>query len=190
MSAYVNAPRNATYTTWPATDKQLAFLEKLRAERVVSQDLADDIRFELEQPAGPGKSAVSTLIDDLLKAPFQRSHQDKHGPKQPPLPEVPAGRYAVDGADGTLKFYHVDRPEEGPWAGWTFVKVQASDDTYRVKGAAATEVLDAILAAGPQAASIRYGHELGSCGICGRTLTDESSRAAGIGPVCAAKAGW
>jgi hypothetical protein len=30
-----------------------------------------------------------------------------------------------------------------------------------------------------------YGQELGYCGRCGRHLTDESSRAAGLGPVCA-----
>jgi uncharacterized protein DUF6011 len=34
---------------------------------------------------------------------------------------------------------------------------------------------------------VRYGQELGECGHCGRTLTDEASRAAGIGPVCASK---
>ncbi|MES2342166.1 MAG: DUF6011 domain-containing protein [Pseudomonadota bacterium] len=28
---------------------------------------------------------------------------------------------------------------------------------------------------------------MGECGRCGRTLTDEASRAAGIGPVCASK---
>lgn len=33
-----------------------------------------------------------------------------------------------------------------------------------------------------------YGRELGFCGRCGRHLTDEHSRAAGIGPDCASKA--
>jgi hypothetical protein len=33
-------------------------------------------------------------------------------------------------------------------------------------------------------AAARYGRELGQCGLCGRDLTDEASRAAGIGPVC------
>lgn len=190
MSTYVNAPHNATYTVWPASDKQLGFLEGLRAQRVVSEELNADIMFELEQPSGPTKSGVSSLIDDLLASPFKRSHQDKHGPKQPPLPEVPSGRYAVNGKDGKLRFLHVDRPEEGPWAGWTFVKVQASDDLFRLKGDQVKLALEAILRDGPKEASIRYGHELGACGICGRTLTDETSRANGIGPVCAAKVGW
>lgn len=99
------------------------------------------------------------------------------------LPEVPAGHYAVDGEDGTLKFYRVDRPTEGRWAGYTFVKVQASDDLYPVKGGAATAIL-AKIAEAPVEAMTRYGQEIGSCGRCNRTLTDETSRAFGIGPDC------
>lgn len=39
-------------------------------------------------------------------------------------------------------------------------------------------------------ASNRNGRELGHCGVCGRTLTDEESRARGIGPICAENNGW
>jgi len=39
-----------------------------------------------------------------------------------------------------------------------------------------------------QAAQV-YGQELGHCGRCGRTLTNEASRHLGIGPECATK-GW
>jgi hypothetical protein len=39
----------------------------------------------------------------------------------------------------------------------------------------------------PQAAMTRYGQELGHCGRCGRTLTDEESRGRGIGPDCWSK---
>lgn len=37
---------------------------------------------------------------------------------------------------------------------------------------------------GIDAARERYGREIGRCGICNRTLTDEESRRIGIGPVC------
>jgi hypothetical protein len=40
------------------------------------------------------------------------------------------------------------------------------------------------------AAIVTYGVELGVCGRCGRHLTDEDSRAAGIGPDCASRLGW
>lgn len=106
-----------------------------------------------------------------------------------PTPDVAAGRYAVEGLDGTLRFYKVDRPTDGKWAGRTFVKVYASDNTWPVKGAYAHKVLHEI-AQDPKAAMLRYGREIGACGHCGRTLTDETSRANGIGPVCAGRMEW
>jgi hypothetical protein len=105
--------------------------------------------------------------------------------------EVPAGRYAVTGEDGTTKFYRVDRPTEGRWVGYVFVKVQAGDDLYNVYNRQARNTILAKIAAdGVQEAMLRYGREIGNCGHCGRTLTNEESRAAGIGPVCRGKMGW
>lgn len=43
---------------------------------------------------------------------------------------------------------------------------------------------------GEQRATEAYGHAVGSCGICGRALTDPESIAAGVGPVCSGKRGW
>lgn len=47
-----------------------------------------------------------------------------------------------------------------------------------------------IIAAGPKEAMLRFGREIGSCGHCGRTLTNDESRAYGIGPVCRKGKGW
>jgi hypothetical protein len=106
------------------------------------------------------------------------------------IPEVPAGRYAVETEEGHLAFYRVDRPTEGRWAGYVFVKVQASDDYHPIKGAAQRDAILRKIAVDAPGAARRYGLELGSCGICGRTLTDETSRAHGIGPVCRERTGW
>jgi hypothetical protein len=46
------------------------------------------------------------------------------------------------------------------------------------------------IAADPKGAAIAYGRETGTCSVCGRTLTDANSIAAGIGPICAANFGW
>jgi len=100
---------------------------------------------------------------------------------------VPAGRYAVENAEGKLGFYRVSRPESGRWAGKTFVNVQASDDEYPVRGAAAVGSILTKIAVDPAAAAQRYGQEIGRCSRCGRTLTDEISRAAGMGPDCRSK---
>ena len=104
-----------------------------------------------------------------------------------PLPDVPEGHYAIDSLTGAqdLDFFRVDRPAEGQSAGRVFVKrvIGGRPDTA-VRGKTARQALDAILAAGPQEASQRYGQELGQCGACNRHLTDEISRARGIGPEC------
>ena len=104
------------------------------------------------------------------------------------LPEVPAGHYAVASKTGNndLDFFRVDRPTEGRWAGYTFVKrVIGGHPEYAVRGAEAKAVL-ARIAADPDA-GFRYGREIGRCCRCNRTLTDEASRAAGIGPDCATR---
>lgn len=94
----------------------------------------------------------------------------------------PFGSYAIDGSDGLVKFYAATT--EGLF-------VQASDALFPVSSGAQAGIIAAI-AEDPEAASRRYGREIGACGRCGRTLTDTSpggSRDQGIGPVCAGK-GW
>lgn len=114
-------------------------------------------------------------------------------PATPSAEVVPAGRYAVAteaGAINTLAFYKVDRPTEGRWAGYVFVKHIVSDDEQRMGRAAGEAILRKIAAVGAEAAMAAYGHEIGECGMCSRTLTNDESRERGIGPICAAKAGW
>jgi hypothetical protein len=120
--------------------------------------------------------------------PAAREYQPRENHQ--PLPDVPAGRYAIE-VEGVLKFYHVDKPTDGRWTGYTFVSVRASDTKYPVRGMDQKRaVLNAIIAAGVQQATERFGRELGICGICGRSLTDDESRARGIGPICAALRGY
>lgn len=94
----------------------------------------------------------------------------------------------LPGEGERVRFFRVDTPLGGKWAGCVFIKEQAGDDVYPVKGAAREEtVLRALLKFGAKEGLLMYAKELESCGICGRTLTDEASRARGIGPVCADK---
>ncbi len=89
----------------------------------------------------------------------------------------PEGRYAVPTEDGPLGFYHLTDGR---------VFVQASSDLHLVPQPAAAAIV-AKIALDPEAASRTYGREIGSCGRCGRVLTNEASREAGIGPVCESK---
>lgn len=49
------------------------------------------------------------------------------------------------------------------------------------------KAIDAINTLGPRDCQVLYGQEIGSCGRCGRELTDETSRARGLGPECAGR---
>jgi cytochrome c553 len=105
-------------------------------------------------------------------------------------PDVPAGRYAVQSRTGNndLDFFRVDRPTEGRWEGYTFVKriIGGHDDTA-IRGAEARQALQAIIDAGTFVAGALYGQTIGKCGRCGRHLTDETSREQGYGPECITK---
>jgi len=93
-------------------------------------------------------------------------------------------RYAVD-IEGTTKFYRI-KPGYKP--GFHFIDVQASDEYHPIRNRASKDaIIAAIVAAGPDDCMARYGQLIGSCGRCGRTLTDAESRAIGIGPDCLGK---
>ena len=104
-----------------------------------------------------------------------------------PLPDVPEGYYAVPSRTGNndLDFFSVDRPSEGRWAGYVFVKrvIGGHVDTP-VRGTEARMALEAIVEQGISESQALYGREIGRCGVCNRTLTDELSREIGIGPTC------
>lgn len=170
------------------------------ASLALNTDLPDSDRRGLY--AQLTKAGASHLIDLLLALPVRFIPQDDIDANVAvalgtqtlvTTVDVPAGRYAVEtneGAVNTLAFYKVDRPTEGRWAGYVFVKHIVSDGEQRLSQAAGKAILAKITEVGAEVASARYGHEIGECGVCGRTLTNDESRARGIGPVCAAKSGW
>lgn len=90
-----------------------------------------------------------------------------------------------EGPHDVVKFYRVRTGNaKGKWRHHLFVDAQASDDFYPVKQKdSLTAVLEGILA-DPEAAGLLYATELGRCCRCRRTLTDETSRARGMGPEC------
>ena len=110
---------------------------------------------------------------------------------------------------GARYTYRVSAPKEGPTAGVRFVSVLTGPDSYSYIGTIFIErnvfawtrksPLNADapsvkafawtwrhLAAGDMPAEIEVWHE-GKCGKCGRRLTDPSSIASGLGPICAGR---
>jgi hypothetical protein len=173
-------------TAWtedPASESQLEYIHDLSTKHEMSDDQAEFLARVQLGGRKLTKGEASRVIDGLKKCPKRAVSRD--------WPDIPAGRYAVvDPMDDVLKFYHVDKPTEGKWAGYTFLSVRASDERYPIKNTEHKKSIMGEIAKDPKEASMRFGRELGQCGICGRTLTDEQSRARGIGPICAAKEGW
>jgi hypothetical protein len=130
---------------------------------------------------------ASRWINRLKQLPKQQPQPVLVGERN--MPDVQPGRYAIRNTKGIVKFYRVDRPQEGRWAGHTFVSVQASDELHPIRSAVNKKAILRQIAKDPVAAFALYGRELGVCGVCGRTLTDEDSRRLGIGPVCRRKLG-
>lgn len=165
------------------TEKQIALFNKLCTE-------LQDAPYTAGFAATVDRKAASAAIDAAIKA-TQEAKRAQTQPIQPLVaPDVPAGRYAVTDNEGTLRFFKLDRPTEGRWAGYTFLKMMASDEAYPVRDRTKRDRILSKIAQDPREAMLTYGREIGACGHCGRTLTDENSRNAGIGPVCAGRMGW
>jgi len=109
--------------------------------------------------------------------------------------------YAVTNDGGTTSFFRIDNlaEQKGAWAGWLFVKhivggsqsldgerigKQRPNGTYDGRW---PKLLERVVA-DPKEAMSRFGREIGRCAICTKVLTDETSRAFGIGPIC--REGW
>lgn len=176
------------------SDKYRARLDELSVlvpEFVVGVDTGKWTDFDTAAPHGPIVfDQARALIETVMPLPRNGKPSDnKSSVRAEDFPNVFAGRYAVDTADGHLAFYKVSVPNETSYYhGRVFVDVMASDESYPVRGLAARTVLEKI-AVDPIEAAKNYGQEIGSCGKCGKTLTDELSRAFGIGPKCRIKLG-
>jgi hypothetical protein len=180
-------------TVTPATDKQAAFLRSLVAERFAAGTTVNGASLDqfTESVIAQGKTRVSAAIEKLLAMP-KLAAPKAETPKAPTTKaNVPAGRYAVTGEAGQTVFVKVDEGK-GKWDGYTFVSLLIGSPGHLREQRLdrnASRALLAKVAVDPEAACIRFGHELETCGRCGSPLTNAESRARGIGPDCAEK-GW
>jgi hypothetical protein len=181
-------------TERPMSPKQEGFIKRLLEDRNTAEitDTIDRDRIsDLHQGNRISSSEASHVIDSLLKC-SKRSTSNGNGVSggsglKALFDAIPDGRYAVQlGIDEPLKFYRVATAQ----AGHRWIMVQASDELHKIGFEQKKLALSAI-AKNPKAALLIYGQEIGRCGHCGRTLTNEESRSFGIGPVCRANgAAW
>ncbi len=159
------------------TERQERFIASLLAERTMPE--ADAARLHEMLALHPDRQAASKLIEWLLKQPKVKVEATTSNVM--PLP--PEGRYALE-RDGVTKFYVLDCPTQGKWAGHVFLSALASDTKYPIRDPLARAGIIAEICEDPENAMLRYGQAIGRCGHCNRLLTDAASRAKGIGPIC------
>jgi Family of unknown function (DUF6011) len=180
------APRRApsARTAQPATEKQANFIRNLVGARL-SQDgeLAGDLLRRLDEEQ-ISKADASAIISELLKLPSPKIERAPEGNQA----EVPGGRYGIVGADSQVRFYQVDKPKEGKWAGYTFVKLLVGApggwNKMPINRSQTPQILSVIAADVAGAARI-FGDKYSQCGFCSSPLSDPRSRAAGYGEICA-----
>lgn len=190
---YAPAPTAAAATAAPArpvahpvTEKQVAFIKRLVGERQLSPSLSAnvaDARVKVMAGRLSSKDA-SALIDALLLAPKWAE------------PETAAAAPATEPEDGI----YVDTDDEGSRVFKVYKMVHGSgrqgvkrlvvdehgSGRFEYVGLAAKHLPTAARRMTLEEAAA-FGRLYGVCVRCGRTLTDEGSIAAGIGPICADK---
>lgn len=176
----------------PITDKQsgmIAFLMRTRNPSNLPEVQEKFLRVQSNwgrMNRQQASNAIAALqLCDVLAA---QNAQLSSAPVE--VVNVDEGRYwIVDPHDGAEKFIHVEKPEDGKWQGYTFVKVRASDNLFPVRDKSHREAILGEIAKEPIESMRQYGLKLGVCGCCGRTLTKEISRTIGFGPICCEKLG-
>jgi len=168
-----------------ASEAQINFIATLAGERdwdAIGSDVAQ--RFQAIMEMGVSKAKASEIIDWLKKQPRKVVAAT---PKADTGLAVPDGYYAVAmaGHKNDVTFYRLRTGKRGKWQGFQFIDLLASTTPYPVRGKdARAAVYTAIREAGINEARAAFGQKLGRCGVCNRPLTDETSRALGIGPEC------
>lgn len=158
-----------------ATEKQISFINSLKTQRDITgidATRALVLGRELWKIGKFDTKAASFVIDALKVAPYQA--------KDASPVEVPEGMHRL--ADGTIYKVQVAVHGSGRLYAKRLQQFQGGWQFNRAPGA--MRLLSPATKMSLEQAK-EFGALYGTCCSCGRTLTDENSIAAGIGPVCA-----
>lgn len=150
------------------SEKQEAFVNNLLEQRVHNYGEA----YVAAHMVSGAKASV--LIDKLLACPRKQT--------KPKFPEPVSGIYAVEGT-----IYKVYKAQSGRMLAKRLIVHSNKTADFVYAGLAVRFVKGNAPMTLEQAKE--FGAIYGVCCKCSKTLTDENSIAAGIGPVCASK-GW
>jgi hypothetical protein len=181
---HYDAPRPAAKVNG-ASEKQALLIDKLLVEKEHTYTEEQVVEAKADW------RLTRKMIDFLIAAP--RVQVRAPAPVVVEAPTAPArtrlnfaeildGNYAIR-VDGVVKFYRVSTGKTG----YKNVQVRASDSLFMQYGKAGIAILHRIVETGLAESRMLFATELERCWMCGKSLTDETSRARGTGPDCAAK---
>lgn len=164
-----------------ATEKQIEFINNLKVQRDLTAQ--DDLGTRLIEVARKlwatnafSKEAASATIEGLKGLPYVQKRSETPS-------DVPEGMHRVDGV-----IYKVQRsPESGRVYAKRLVDSGVAEVGWKFEYAAGAirRLSEDTLMTLEEAKE--FGHLYGVCCVCGRTLTNEASIEAGIGPICSGK---
>jgi hypothetical protein len=172
------------------TDKQAEYLKSLAESRALEDA---DREFLLEHMGEFDVALASKWIDSLKRMPPKPKPKDQGKWAVPDA--IPDGRYAVyrKPIKAWLFFRVVTKEDRRDGLSYRVVqRLHGAPGDFRYSRVTTDEWQLAVNEIGkdPGLHSTLFGLKVGACGICGSPLTDPTSIAMGIGPICARKYGW
>lgn len=188
----------------PATTPQLNYINVLIEQK--DHDLVSGMPAETLMDVMGGKQIskqeASALIRVLKACPGKAvaaANNENIAAANAAWPSVPAGRYAIyrtteATGESILRFYQVDKPENGKWAGRVFLSLLVGSPgnwtKLSIKQSKDKNTVMAHIGKDARAAAVEFGRKAKVCGRCLSPLSHVRSRAAGYGQACAEKLGW
>lgn len=170
---YASKHRKETASMNTATEKQVAFTNKLRIERDLDDDGNEALKIcrELWRREAFTKQAASGLIEVLLTQPKSGTVVlDTPAPEGMHRHPQDGAIFKVQRSPETGRLYAKQLVSQGDK--WTFEyapgKIRDFNESTKMSLEDAKE----------------FGVLYGTCCVCGRTLTNEVSIERGIGPIC------
>lgn len=202
---FTTATEAADWATDWATDGQLSYISGLLAERDATELPASyRVRLEVISEALEGTSEAGSyitghrgeMVNRHLAKPLTKRGASALIGTLTDLPRKPAaeradiledGFYTLGGQDGDgVEVTKVYKVVTSPTSGRQYAKV-LDGTTWEYAPGAIRKVRDGDAVPLTLDKAKELGQLYGVCVRCGRTLTDEGSIAAGIGPICATK---
>lgn len=202
--------------TQPPSEAQVKYLLSLQEDRHLPEGYAVKTEAEVWLMEKPSVSASISMLTFCQRKTDGASRSPASGAPTSREWKMPAGRYALlhheyhdpgvnadiatGYTDSSWRFYLVDKPSEGRWKGYTFIKrLIGQPGDYKRIDVPKGERMDLLkkIEADPLKAMIDFGKHSEHCGKCGAALSNDdkpgpdglTSIKRGIGPVCAAKMG-